>query len=644
MDILIPDQWLREYLKTKANNQEIKRCLSLMGPSVEKITKYKNEPVYNIEITTNRIDLASIIGLAKEAAAILPRFGHKTSVCKLKTKPIRNQTPLDIKIINNSKLCKRILAVKLKNVKISDSPGFIKKRLEMIGQRPLNNIIDITNYVMWETGHPLHAFDYDKITTKKIIIREAKKGEQLITFDKRKVNLLGGEVIFDDGTGRIIDFPGICGTKNTVITKDTKNVLLWIESIIPSKIRFGSMAHSIRTHAASINEKGPDPELGKQTILRAKDLMQKYAKADLGSGLFDLYKNPYSPKKIIVTHKFLTDKLGIEIPRKEIENILLSLDFGVTADRDSFLIKVPSSRSSDIEIPEDILEEVARMYGYHNLPSQIMDGAIPPTPETSFEFEKNLKSILKGLGGIEIYTLSLVDKNSVNQKTALKLKNPLSSEFSYLRTSLRPSLIKAANENRSQKDPFHLYELANIYLKQSNSLPKEQLKLAGIFVNYDFRKSKGIVEEMLNELNISYNFKKQDANGFAKNKRVIIKKLNAEFGELESGQIYYEFDFNKLYKLHSPLGSFKPIPKYPPQIEDLTFLLPDKTIVGEVLSKIKHSHKFISKTELKDIYKNNYTFRIWYQNPQKTLTDKEVEKIRNIIIKAVQNTFGAQLN
>ena len=253
MNILIPHSWLSDFLETNAKPEKIAEFLSLCGPSVEKLEKVGDDWVYDIEVTTNRVDMMSVYGVAREASVILPQFGYQArlkkynpdeinkfvshKINKFVSDEIKGGGKLDFKISNNPALCKRILAIKLENVELGPSPSWLSSRLSKVGQRPLNNAIDITNYVMWEIGHPIHVFDYDRLKRQKILVREAKKGESLTTLDGIKYNLNGGEVIFDDGAGEIIDLPGIMGTANTVVTPETKNVLLWIESIEPVRIR-----------------------------------------------------------------------------------------------------------------------------------------------------------------------------------------------------------------------------------------------------------------------------------------------------------------------------------------------------------------------------------------------------------------------
>ncbi|MCH7641186.1 phenylalanine--tRNA ligase subunit beta [Patescibacteria group bacterium] len=644
MNILVPHSWLSEYLNTDATPRKIAESLALCGPSVEKIEKIGDDWVYDIEVTTNRVDMMSVYGIAREAYAILPQFGYKAKIKPYKPQKTEGTKKLDIEITNNPKLCNRILAIKLENVELGPSPQWLSDRLEKVGQRPLNNAIDITNYVMWEIGHPIHVFDYDRLVNKKILVREAKKGETLITLDGIKYTLNGGEVVFSDGSGEIIDLPGIMGTANTVVTKNTKNVLLWIESIDPVKIRSASMGLNIRSQAAILNEKQVDPELGRPAILRTIELYKKVTKAHPASLLVDIYPAPYKVQKIKTTGAFMNARLGADIAKNQIKKILEGLEFETSWVGNNLEVQVPSFRAHDISIPEDIVEEVARIYGYHNLPSELMTGAIPKThTDSPFSFESNLKNILKGLGGIEVYSSSLVPKDYI-EGNALKLKNPLGTESEYMRISLMPSLIGAAGKNSGEKDPFHLFEMANVYIPQRGDLPDEKMTLAGIFSNYDYRVAKGILKALLEELNVKTTFIQEDFKNFLPSKRLSIlvnARKSGQFGVLEENDyIFYEFGVEQLRK-GGVSPTYIPIPKYPAQIEDLTLVLPDRTKVGEVIETIKLSGRQINNVELTDIYKDSYTFRVWYQNPKKTLTDKEVESIRKKILVGVKKKFGA---
>jgi phenylalanyl-tRNA synthetase beta chain len=648
MDIIISDNWLKDYLKTTASPIKIAQNLSLSGPSVEKIEKKNKDHLYHIEITTNRVDTSSIYGIAREAVAILPRFNIKAKFIPLRTKSkqsfSRKVNYLDVKI--DSKLCPRFAAILIKNVKIKPSPEYIKRRLATMGERPINNIVDISNYIMHEIGQPIHTFDYDKIGGSKMILRASKKGEKLTTLDGKNHELPGEDIVIEDGDKKLIDLAGIMGGQNSAVDTKTKNVLLFVQTYNPTNIRKTYMSLAQRTKAAVLFEKGLDTELVSLGIKRGIDLFIKLTDGKPESKVLDIYPKPYKAKKITTTLTFFEERLGVKLSKSEISKYLNPLGFETTWKGNKLEVLVPSFRANDIFLAEDILEEVARLYGYHNLPSRLMAGTIPdPLPNAPFNFEDNIKNLLSGWGGVETYTLSMVSEDSV-EKGALKLRNPLGKGSSFMRTSLRPSLIKAIKENAGEKNPFHIFEIANVYLPRKNMLPDEKMMLAGIFANTSYRKAKGTIEALFEKLNANVKFVVEEGKGFSASKRNTIKSNNVKIGQLgilEEGSIYYDFDINLLRDTSQKVATYTPIAKYPAQVEDMTFLFPSKTKVGNVVTFANSSHKHLVRAELVNVYKDTHTFRFWYQHPEKTLNNKEVEIIRDKVVTSLKEKFGARI-
>src|SRR5260221_3053507 len=612
MDIKISDNWLREYLKTKATPKEIGEKLALCGPSVEKVKKTGKDYVYDIEVTTNRVDCMSILGIAREASVILENSKLvERKIQKIKT----NDSPDLLHIKTDPKLVNRVMAVVMEVEKDIKTPKQMKERLLDSGMRSLNPIVDITNYVMQEIGHPTHVFDYDLLKDKQLVFRPSDKGENITSFDGKTYILPEDDIVIDDGEGNIIDLPGIIGTKNSVVGKDTKRIIFFIDNNDPHKIRKTSTRLGIRTNAAILNEKGVDPELASVAFQKGLELYKRICKAKIISKIYDIYPKPYTVKKLKVNHDFIEKIIGIGITSKRILEILNKLGFETKYDIKTkhYQVKVPSWRANDVDIPEDIVEEVARIYGYHNLPSAIMTGKLPePVLNMPFTFENKIKEILKGYGGVEIYSNSLVPHEFVNA-TALSLKNPLGIDTKYLRTSLMPSLIAAAKENNGEKEPFYLFEVANIYTARKNDLPNETMTLGIIFSNYSYRKAKGVIEGLCEELNSENNLNLETISNTA--------------------YTYTEISVNKLKEAAKDNPTYIPVSKYPSQIEDITLTLPSKTKIGEVM-------KVFEKAELVDIFSDSFTFRVWYHDNEKTLTDEEVEKIRHKYLKEIKDKFG----
>jgi phenylalanyl-tRNA synthetase beta chain len=654
MDILVPHSWLKNYLKTSAKPEKVMEYLSLCGPSVERVTetdKGSKDYIYSIEVTTNRVDSASVYGIAREAAAILPRFDIKADLLpvevKAKQKLVKSVNYLDTKV--DPKLAPRFTAILIRDVKTKKSPDWVIDRLEKVGVRGINNVVDISNYLMHELGQPVHTFDWDKIKDQKMILRASKKGEKLTTLDGKVHELPGNDIVIEDGSGKIIDLCGIMGGENSAIDEKTKNVLLFVQTYNPLNIRRTSMALAHRTEAASLFEKGLDPENVELTIRRGIDLFVELCEGKPEKEILDIYPLPYKPTVVVTSLDFIDERLGASVSRKDVTNFLTSLGFKTEWKADELIVTVPSWRAADVSIPEDILEEVARLYGYFNLPSTLMSGNLPePLADAPFAFESKIKQILKGYGGVEVYTYSMTsrakaDLNS-NPSWVLKIRNPLGTDSEYMRLSLAPSLADAAKYNTNEKTPYFLYEIANVYLPTRGNLPEEKRMLGVVYANHDYAEAKGVLESLQNELGAVITQKAEDEQGFKKGQRLGLytaKTLIGQFGVLdESNLIYFEFDLMALKAIFNPLSGYKPISKYPPQIEDMTFVWKPDLFMADVMGSIKYIDRHITDVELVSVYENSRTFRITYQSEKKTLTDAEVEKIRTKIIKNLEEEYN----
>lgn len=642
MDIKVPHSWLKEFLHTKATPEKISECLALCGPSVERIHKIGSDYVYDIEVTTNRVDSASITGIAREASAILPQFGIKAQykAYDLKAPRFSGQSlPLEINIDKN--LNKRVMAVVLNIPKLAKTPEWMKTRLEQSGMRSLNLLVDITNYVMLETGHPTHVFDYDKIKDHTLSFRLSKKGEKATSFDGKTYTLPGNDIVIVDNKGEIIDLPGIIGTKNSVVSAESKRVIFFIDNNDSVLMRKTSLSIGIRTIAVQINEKNVDPQLGETALLRGLQLYETLTKAKQVSKILDFYPQKPLRKKIDISLDFIVQRLGADISASKVKAILDSLGFltAYNAKAKLFKVEIPSFRSSDVEIPEDIVEEVARIYGYHNVQPVLMSGALPDDHNTPvYDFENKVKHLLKGWGGIEIYTISLVSKSEAGEN-AIALANPLGTDTAYLRTTLYHTTMRSIAQNSGVTDPLHLFEVANVYLKQTKGLPTEHMMLAGSIANTEYRYAKGILEALLETLHINASFSQKEKTLEIKTNGEMIARLI----KVKKDQIYYEFDMAKLFEYHQEYVSYKPIPKYPAQVEDITFVVPSQTHVIEIINSIKQTDKLVHDAQLVDTFKDAYTFRIWYRSGNKTLTDKEVEKLREKVVKELEKRFGVSV-
>ena len=676
MNIKFSDSWLREFLKTEAKPKEIAKYLSLCSQSVEKLEKAGSDFVYDIEITTNRPDCMSVYGIARELSAILPRFGLKAELLpipqeNLELKSQKEKVNFEVEITKPS-LCPRFTALIFDGVTIKTSPKFVQERLENAGIRSLNNVIDISNYLMIELGQPMHTFDFDKIGKGKMILRESKPGESIVTLDGQTRLLPPETAIIEEGDGRIIDLAGIMGGKNSEVDENTKRVLLFIQTYDPLRIRRTCQALSFRTDAASRFEKGVDPEGVMIAMRRATGLFKVWAGAEIASKLYDIYPSPVKQKKVTLKKEKLDEVIGLEIKIQEAVKILESLGFPSEVKNANQIVSlVPPWRHQDIFIPEDLVEEIARIYGYFNLPNVLPPISFPQKPDSIFETEDTLKKSLKYQGFIEVPTYSLVSaellsKAKIDKENLLKLSNPLSVELLYLRTSLIPSLIQVISKNLSlilqktedNENKIRIFELSNIYISQGkDTLPKEIPTLTCLIAEGNFFELKGIVESIVKDLNIAdVQYKKTEEAGLVnplKTAEIFSgKEKLGRVGELDKDILlnfgvnfnvsFLELNLDLLKEMTLGEKKLIPIPKYPSIIEDMTFIIPEGITVREVIQSIKSTSSIIKSVNLIDSYDNSKTFRITFQSRERNLTDRDTLKVREGIIRNF-GKFGAYL-
>jgi len=650
MNIKILDSWLREYLKTSATPKKIGVNLSLTSVSVEHIEKYKDDFVYDIEITTNRPDLMSVVGIAQEAATVLPQSGIDATFIKpdLQLPDIHPLKSPELHITFDQKLINRICAV-IMEVTIKQSPQYMKDRLDASGIRSLNNVIDITNYVMREIGHPTHVFDYDRLLNHTLNIRESKKGEKMRTLDGKEYALSGGDIIADDGKGEIIDLISIMGTANSVVTNSTKRILFFIDNVDQHHIRKTSMELGIRTEAAILNEKGINPEYAQDALARGIELFEKLADGKIVSGIIDLYPHPPKETTITLSEEKINDVVGITIPLSKSKQILTSLGFTVEQQEDKLIVTVPKNKQGDdMQIPEDLIEEIARVYGYINIPDTLptfSSQAYFHIEKNDFYWEDRVKDALKYCGFTEVYTYPMVSETLYEGpvENAVTIQNPLSDDMVYMRSTLIPSLLKVVKENQDH-EIIQIFELANIYEKNGKDLPKQLLKLGGVIhkPHASFLEAKGVIERLLEDLEI----KKVDFKQLTDRSGALLSIDKEKLGTIEildGTTVTFELDFGILLKHATLKKLYHPVSKYPPQVEDLAIIASSSVQTGDLIEEITKQSELIREVTLLDKYQEARTFHIIYQSYDKNLTDKEIGEIREKILKVLKDKFGARL-
>jgi phenylalanyl-tRNA synthetase beta chain len=652
MNILIPHHWLLEHLKTEASPKKIQEYLSLCGPSVERINKSGAESVYDVEVTTNRVDAMSVQGIAREAAVILPQFDVPAKFIKqnltfASIKPTAGKLlPLPI-IRNSAKLSNRIVCVILSDLKRTPTPKWMADRLTQVGMNIHDSAIDITNYITHELGHPVHAFDYDKIMALggEIIVTKARKGEKFTTLDGEKYQTAGGEVVFKNPDGKIIDLPAVKGTLNSSVDDQTKNILLWLESIDPAKVRFASMTHAIRTVAAQLAEKGVDPSLMEPTLVRGIKLYQDLCEAKIASEIYDAFPRKITPQPVAIDLSKIQNYLGLELPMSKIANILEKLEFQVKTLKHTLQVTPPTFRQ-DIAIPADIIEEIARVYGYHNLPSVVMPTRIPLNQPTDVNFtaENTIKYFLAYVGWQETYTYSMVSEKlaletGFSLKDHHKLANALTEDKVYLRRSLIPSL-KEVIEANPLLIKLSVFELANVYLPRQGSLPQEDLRLTLVSTK-PYREVIGDLAVLLKQFYLSDLSVKlaEDFNHGA----LFVGKTKLGLVAVNQQYTSVEIELSALLPLLKTHPNYQPLPKTASVIEHMTFTLPSQTNLGPLLSAVKALDRRIKSVTLRDTYRANHTFSLEYWDQRRNLTNEAVRPIRKQIIKLLKKAYRGKL-
>lgn len=664
MNILIPDSWLRKFLKTKATPTQIKEYLSLCGPSVERIDEESGEPIYDIEITTNRPDAMSVFGIAREASVILPRFGIAATLLEdpyaLQGSSLQSKVDpskkLKLAISTDPVLNPRWTSVVLSDVKVTPSPEWLQDWLTKTGIRPINTIIDVTNYLMRAYGQPAHAFDYDAIGKHTMTLRTSKKGEKITTLDGKTHILPGNDIVIEDGKGRLIDLCGIMGGKNSSIQDTTTTIVLFLQTYDPVHIRKTSMKLAHRTEAAGLFEKGVNGELVLPAILKGIELIKEIAGGEFASSIYDLYPKPYKHYEVSVRRTKVDSYIGTGLADKEIASILTDLGFAPTVTKTDITVTVPSWRR-DMEIDVDIIEEIARIYGYHRIAGRLPEGELPMTsPDPQLAWEEEIKVRLRDWGYTELYTYSMVSEERMdafgqNKSKAYKITNPLSTEWTYMRPHLLMSVLEAVKTNLKTTKDMKVFELSMTYKYRAGDLPLETPTLIVVWTGHVFGEAKGLAEALfdifgLDSQNLE-NTGKQSLSMYNKNRLSLgefgsVGELHAEFLatlDIRTPLTLLHINFGTLTAHAKSTKKYIPIPRYPPIVEDLSFVVPEGSTVGPLIAALKAAHPLVSDVHIIDVHEDSRTVRITYQNPQKNLTSEEIVPIREMLIHLAKDKF-----
>ena len=642
--------------------------LSLRSFEVEGVEKKGSDWILDIDVLPNRAhDALNHSGMAREIAAItqkefIPFVQKKAKVEKGSLKPLKVTIQAKAQV-------PRYISYVIEGIKVEPSPKWMRDRLESVGINSINNIVDITNYVMLETGQPLHVFDYDTIRDQKMLVRLSKKGEKIEILDGENYTLAPGLLAIED-KGRLIDLAGVMGGKLSAVSNTTKNIIFQAANFDPSTIYKARKELGIITEASTIYASGIDSNLGEAGLEAALSLLKKTGGGKVVQ-IIDIYPKKETSRKLNVSVSEVEEFLGVKIQASEIQRALTSLGFSVSKKGDSLSIEVPTRRV-DISIAEDIMEEIGRMYGYEKIPAVFPSASLlPPEPNLDLFWQERVRNSLLEAGFTEVYSYSFIGEKDKelfqyslkDAKTLVEVTNPTSQDFKYLRSTLIENMTKAVEKNQKNFSKIKIFEMGKVF-SNKNTL-KERTMVAGVLTAEEFYVLKGVVDFMLERLGISdawYDEHKatpeQSRVSLWNSKRVAEIKVGQEeigfLGEVSKGilsklkitekVVAFQIDMDKLATLASEESEWQPTSKYPAVIRDIALLVPQDVKVVDVLNAVNSAGaKLVRDVDLFDMYEGkeieagmkSMAFHVIYQSDEKTLTGKEVDAIHLKIIKSL---------
>lgn len=650
-----------------------------------------NDVVLEFELTANRADCFSVFGLVREIAAIT---GNKPHFPEIKVNEDDNTKLNDIFSVEiaDPDLCSRFSTRMLKNVKIGPSPEWMQQRLEGAGIRSINNVVDVTNFVMIELGHPMHAYDYDKITGKKLIARRAIEGEELHTLDDTSRKAKGEMLVIADSE-KAAGLAGIMGGFETEITDTTTTVVLESADFYGPCIRRTARACGLSSEASGRFERGVDSETTIKALDRAAQLLQEMGACTVCEGIVDVYPNPKQANYVTFTPEQINNHLGTNIAKDVMLNIITSVGFDVTKDEnDEITVKVPSWRN-DVTCMADISEEIARLHGFDKIKSTLPNGvSMQGTQSAKQTFIDKVKASLSSQGLYETISFALTNEETFNKlnipqdsplRKAVPIMNPLSDEYPLVRTTLLSSIFDNLARNLARKnDDVALFEVGSVFFPKAlpvTELPDEVVKIAGAITGrrnaqgwnqandmVDFYDVKGIIEELFADLRVTrYTVEAGTHYAMHPGKTALFKKgrdVIATVGEVHPAVLsaygitkpvyIFELDATTVMKYMAKDLKYKALPKYPATSRDLAMLVDVDVNAADIEKAMtKVAGQNLTQITLFDVYtgkqveegKKSLAFSLTFQSNDKTLTDAEIDPAIEKIVAKLQKDFNANL-
>jgi len=650
------------------------------------LADYLADIIFDIDITPNRADCLSVMGIAREVAAItgkefrLPDLSYKESA-----KDIGSYAAVEIKAPD---LCPRYCASIIDGIKIGPSPRWMQDRLLACGMRPINNIVDVTNYVMLEFGQPLHAFDYREIRGKKIIVRRAAEGEVMYTLDQAERKFSNDHLMIADAE-RAVAVAGIMGGLSSEVTPGTTVILLESANFNQAVIHKGSLNLKLSSEASTRFEKGLNPELALIALKRATQLMAELGGGSVAKGLIDAYPGKAEKKPVAISPKDTARLLGMDIKTEDIREYLesLGLKCNLNGATGKILVEIPWWRN-DISCTADLVEEVARVVGYDNIPTTTLSSSLPGGEGASMvPFRQDVRDILVACGFQEVITYPLTNLETLNKLSPdlsltgpqpLAMANPMSRDLEFLRTSLRFGVLTIlARNQRNREENIRLFEIGKTFIPRLKDLPLENEMLCGLIDSAatdtywagkaepaDFYSAKGTVETLLSRMELQVVFHACEdvtmspgkcANVIVDGEKLgvigeIHPRVRAGF-DIQNPAFLLEIDLDKLKTLCGRKQLiYKAVTKFPSTDRDIALLI-DNQVTYEKVSGAISGFPLVVGVKLFDLYsgeqipagKKSLAFRITYQAEDHTLTDEEVDAVQKKIVEKLAEEFGAAL-
>lgn len=663
------------------------RNLSLGSPLAEALEL--DDLIYYVGITPNRADCLSVVGIAREVAAL---FGEKWSP---PTTSLQEAGPpvesLSSVTIEDPDLCPRYAARIVQNIKIKPSPLWMRKRLEAQGVRAINNIVDVTNYVMMELGQPLHAFDYHRLDGNRIVVRRAQPNETFVTLDGQK-HQLGRDMLLICDASRGVALAGIMGGLNSEITPETKTVLIESAYFQPTGTRRTAKTLGLSTESSYRFERGVDPEGVITALDRAAQLMVELSGGELASGRLDVYPLPIKLEPVELRISKTNSFLGTNLSREEISKHLESIQLKVRSTGEDLLVIDPPSFRADLTREVDLMEEVARLAGYDLIPSSSPVARLASAKRARDQvIREYTKETLASLGFCEIVSYSFINPRAIEllrlgdddrRRQLLPLRNPLSEDQSVMRTSLVPNMLETAARNQRQNNfNLRLVELSKVFFpKEGDELPEERFNLCGLLSglrrppgwnetsqSVDFFDAKGAVEALLMNLGIRDLRWSEKAPAPYLNPQAAAQIYSADLhlgdlGEVDRGVLesfdlkgpayLFDLDFDLLMEKTVSVKKFQPLPRFPAVNRDLAIVVSNSVAAQDLLDYLEeHRPQYAENITLFDQYRGtqvakdrkSLAFRITYRSEERSLTDLEVNEIHTDLSQKVVDAFEAQL-